>query len=264
MNYNSILLRYGEIFLKGKNKGKFEQKLISNIERIASIKVCKLRSRLVMDYFENHNDLKRVFGLVSYSPALKINTDIEEIKKNALELLLAKGGTFKIKTKRSDKRFPIKSPDFDVLVGKHIEENSELKFNYTPESTLNIEINQNGTFLFLEVITCFGGLPTGVEGTVNVLIENEASLLAGILFMKRGTNILPFAYEDKDITLLQKYSPIDLRLEIETDFENLKQECLVVGDNFDNLKKYDTELLTFRPLIAYSDEQIKTELKNFS
>jgi tRNA uracil 4-sulfurtransferase len=263
MDYNSILLRYGEIFLKGKNKPMFERKLISNIEHIAKIKVKKLRSRLITDYFANHLMLKKVFGLVSYSPALKFETDVEEIKKQAAELLKDKKGYFKVKTKRSDKRFPIKSPDLDVLIGQHIEKNSSLKFNFHSELILNIEINQEGTFLFLETIYCFGGLPTGVEGKVNVLIEDSASFLAGILFMKRGTGILPMAYSDKDISLLQKYSPIPLELEIVKDLNKYSDGCLVVGDNFDSLKEYDTELLIFRPLIAYSEEEIEKQLEQF-
>ena len=110
MDYNSILLRYGEIFLKGKNRPMFERKLISNIEQIAKVKVKNIRSRLVINYFENHSILKKVFGLVSYSPTLKIETDIEEIKKYSLKMLSARTGSFKVKTKRSDKRFPINSP----------------------------------------------------------------------------------------------------------------------------------------------------------
>jgi tRNA uracil 4-sulfurtransferase len=264
MDYNSILLRYGEIFLKGKNKPMFERKLISNIEQIAKIKVKKLRSRLITDYFANHIALKKVFGLVSYSPALKIKTEIEEIKKKSLELLKDETGSFKVKTKRSDKRFPTKSPDLDVLIGQHIEKNSSLRFNFHSELILNIEINQEGTFLFLETIYCFGGLPTGVEGKVNVLIEDSASLLAGLLFMKRGTGILPMAYVKKDISLLQKYSPIPLNLEIVNNLNKYSDGCLVVRDNFDNLKEYDTELLIFRPLIAYSEEEIEEQLEKFS
>jgi tRNA uracil 4-sulfurtransferase len=264
MVYNSILLRYGEIFLKGKNRPVFEKKLIANIEQIAKIKVKHIRSRLITDYFDNHIILKKVFGLVSYSPSLKIETEIEEIKKKTLEFIKGKKGSFKVNTKRSDKRFPIKSPEMNVLLGKFIEENSKLKFNFQSKNILNIEINQDGTFLFFETFPCFGGLPTGVEGKVNVLIETEASLLAALLFMKRGTGILPIAYEKKDINLLQQYSPIPLKLEIVKDLNQYSDGCLVVGDNFDKLKGYDTELLIFRPLIAYSDEDIKKEVKKFS
>ncbi len=264
MDYNSILLRYGEIFLKGKNKPTFERKLLSNIEQVTKIKVKNIRSRLVMDYFTNHSILRTVFGLVSYSLTLKIKTDIEEIKRFSLEILKEKKGNFKVKTKRSDKRFLIKSPELDRLIGRHIEENSSLKFNFHSELILNIEINQDGTFLFLETIPCFGGLPTGVEGKVNVLIENDNSLLAGLLFMKRGTGILPMAYEEKDISLLQKYSPVLLKLEVVKDLNKYNDGCLVVEDNFDDLKEYNTALLIFRPLIAYSSEEIKRKLEEFN
>ena len=76
MVYNTILLRYGEIFLKGKNRPVFERKLVENIKKIAKVRqVKKLRSRLVLDYFPNHHLLRDVFGLVSYSLALKVEKD---------------------------------------------------------------------------------------------------------------------------------------------------------------------------------------------
>ena len=59
---------------------------------------------------------------------------------------------------------------------------------------------------------CFGGLPTGVEGSFLFLIEDEASLLDGLLFMKRGCSVFPVASSEKDISLLQHYSPEELKL----------------------------------------------------
>ena len=146
MNYSHLLLRYGEIFLKGKNRGTFEKKLVDNIKKIAKIKdVNRIRSRLIVDYFDNHSLLRNVFGLVSYSSAVRSEKDVEEIKKAALELLMKQKGSFRVETKRSDKNFPIKSPDLNVLIGKYVEENSDFKFQFkNPEITLHIEINQDG------------------------------------------------------------------------------------------------------------------------
>ncbi len=272
MVYDTILLRYGEIFLKGKNRNIFENKLINNIKIITKVGyVKKLRSRLILDYFENHKSLKSVFGLVSYSLALKTNKEIENIKEKSLEILKHKNCSFKVETKRSDKSFPIKSPDLNVLIGKHIEENSALKFDFkNPDLVLNIEINQDGTYLFDSVEKCFGGLPTGVEGKVILLVENKASLLAGLMFMKRGSSVVPIAFNEMDITLLQQFSPEKLELKIVKDFNELKKlvseknyDVLVVGDNFENRKDYSNNLLMFKPLIAYSDKEIEMKLKEF-
>ena len=79
MKYSHIILRYGEIFLKGKNRKQFEQQLVRNIKSQTGQKVHCIRSRLILDYFNEHYLLKRVFGLVSYSPALFVEKDIDVI-----------------------------------------------------------------------------------------------------------------------------------------------------------------------------------------
>jgi len=261
-----VLLRYGEIFLKGKNRSFFEKRLIDNIKKITEInKVKKLRSRLIADYFPKHSKLKNVFGLTSYSPAFFADKDMEKIKEKALSIIKNKQGSFKIETKRSDKTFPLKSPEINVLVGEFIEKNTNLKFSFeNAENILKIEINQQGAYFFFDTIQCFGGLPTGVEGEIYLLVENEASLLAGLLMMKRGCSIVPLSSRNKDISLLQKFSPEKLELNAINDLYKLKEEVLVIGQNFDNLKKYDPESMIFRPLIAYSDKKIEEELRFYS
>lgn len=273
MDYDCLLLRYGEIFLKGQNKSFFERKLLDNIRKISGISHIKnVRGRLIVDFSPEHPSLRRVFGLVSYSPALKVEKDFEKIKEKAVELLKGKNGTFKIEPKRSDKRFPLTSPEINIQLGRHIEANTSLKFqgeNY--DNLLGVEINQDGAYLFLEVISCFGGLPTGVEGKVPVMIENEASLLAGLLFMKRGCDILPVALKDRDISLLQKFSPVELRLQKFSDLSEMerflqrgKHSILVSGQNFLGYERLKMNLTLLRPLIAYSEEEIKRELKKFN
>jgi tRNA uracil 4-sulfurtransferase len=273
MFYDSILLRSGEIFLKGKNRNIFENKLISNIKKITKISQIKqLRSRYIVDYFDDHKKLKKVFGLTSYSLALSTNKELENIKKKSLEILKDKKCSFKIETKRSDKTFPIKSPDLNVLIGKHVEEHSSLKFDFkNPQITLTIEINQNGTYLFTKAEKCFGGLPTGVEGKVILLVENPASVLAGLMFMKRGCSVIPVSFNENDISLLQQFSPEKIDLKIVKDFNELEKfssekkiDVLVVGDNFENRKDYSVDLLIFRTLIAFSDKEIVENLEEFS
>src|SRR3989344_8605194 len=187
MLYDTLMLRYGEIFLKGKNKGIFEHKLAENIAKITKssgfpgLKVINSRGRLLLPYFAGHSCLRRVFGLVSYSPAVRVEKKIEKIQQKAVELLRGKKGTFRISTKRSDKSFPVPSPEFNRLVGEQVEKHTQLRFSSSaPEITLVIEINQEGAYLFFENIVCGGGLPTGVEGRVLLLVEDEASLLAGV------------------------------------------------------------------------------------
>lgn len=273
MDYNTILLRPGELFLKGKNKEWFEKKLADNIKKIAGVKnVKKLRSRFVITYFNTHPILKNIFGLISYSPAVRVEKDFEEIKKKALELIKSKEGTFKVETKRSDKCFSIKSPEMNFLIGEHIEQNSNFEFNFEkPDNLLKIEVNQEGAYLFFEVVPCFGGLPTGTSGKVALLIEDKTSLLAGLLFMKRGCEIFPLGVNKTEISLLQKFSPSKLNLSEIKDFKELGLFCerenitvLVSGQTLEKYKRYKTKLTTMRPLIAYSEKEIEKELEKLS
>ncbi len=272
MAYNALLLRYGELFLKGKNKPLFEKKLIGNLLKLTgAAKVKKLQSRLVANYFPEHTKLKNVFGLASYSPAVRADKSEKEIQEAALELLKEKKGTFRVQTNRADKSFPITSPEFNRIIGKFIEEKSSLEFSFeNPDTILGIEINQDGAYLFLETISCFGGLPTGVEGKALLLVENEASLLAGLLFMKRGCTIFPAAFKEKELSLLQKFSPNPLSLRIMSSFKEIETFCfennikvIISSQNFKNYQKHDSSLLIMRPLIAYDSRKIKEELQKF-
>jgi len=261
--YDTILLRYGEIFLKGKNKNVFENKLVSNIKKISGVGEVKLlRARLVVNYFSEHCLLRRVLGLVSYSPATKVEKDLDEIKKEAVSLLKDKKGKFKVVTKRSDKRFPSTSPEINVEIGKFIEASLEsLEFAFKdPDYVLNLEINQDGAYLFTEVVPCFGGLPVGVEGKVTLLYEGEESIVAGWLMMKRGVGIDIFPVKKlngADFEILQRFSPTKIMV-----LEELYENSLVSGQNFSNLKDYGFENEIFRPLIAFSDSEINEKYED--
>jgi len=275
MAYDTILLRYGEIFLKGKNKGLFERKLADNVRKMAAHagvsrpQVIKSQGRLLLEHFPEHLALRRVFGLTSYSPAVRVEKNVDKIQQKAVELLQGKAGTFKVITKRSDKSFPIISPEFNRVVGAYIEQKTPLLFSpASPGVILEIEINQEGAYLFFETITCGGGLPTGVEGKVLLLVEDEASLLAGLLFMKRGCSIYPVALVEKDISVLQAFSPAELKLHLVNDFSELeglatKKEVsiLVTGQILGEKAKYKTNLMVMKPLVAYSKKQIQEQLK---
>ncbi|MBI2662200.1 hypothetical protein HYX11_01965 [Candidatus Woesearchaeota archaeon] len=271
MEYTHILLRYGELFLKGKNRMFFENRLASNINKLIGIKVQRIQGRLIAPFFTEHDKLKRVFGLTSYSLAVKTEKDIEMIKSAAVKLAENLQGTFKVETQRSDKRFPMTSPEINREVGKTMEEKTSLRFAMKDaEYLVRIEINQDGVYLFLETISCFGGLPAGVEGKVLVLVEGEESILAGLLMLKRGCFVLPVGFNVFEIYLLKKYSPLKLEFKKFKNFKELEEfavgsgySILVSGQNYDNYQKYETNLLVVRPLIAYDDKDILEQLNLF-
>lgn len=270
MNPSSIILRYGELFLKGRNRRFFERKLMDNLKDQLNLgKIYRLQGRLMVSYFQEHHSLRNVFGLVSYSPALRAGSDLPQIKEQALKILQSKTGTFKIDTKRSDKTFHFKSMELNRIVGEYIEENSNLVFKMEkPDHTLYIEINEKGIYLFTEIVPCCGGIPTGAEGKVLLLLENEASILAGILMMKRGAKIVPISvHGKKDLSLLQKYSPQELKLRQFNSMKEIENYATLKGINafvrsnlFENVKEEESSLVIFKPLVSYSPEKIKTQL----
>ncbi|PIN76718.1 hypothetical protein COV17_01490 [Candidatus Woesearchaeota archaeon CG10_big_fil_rev_8_21_14_0_10_36_11] len=271
MDYTHIILRYGELFLKGKNQTFFEKKLVDNVKKMCAIKdIKKLRGRSIFPYFEDHTQLKRIFGIVSYSLTIRVNKDVTKIQEIAAQLVTK--GTFRVETKRSDKTFKTQSPKLNIDVGKYIEAHTNATFNLTkPTNVLHIEINQDGAFIFTEIVSCFGGLPVGTGGTVVTLIDNKASVLATIFMMKRGLSIFPVALKKQDINLLQQFSPIPLTLKIIKNQEEIdsfahqkKIGVMVVGETFDDFKKHKTDLLILRPLVTYPKKDIQQLLTHFS
>jgi len=274
MVFNCIIVRCGEIFLKGRNRGVFERALHTNIAAKTTQHLqSKLQGRFILPYFADYDQLRLVFGLTSYSPALKTTKTITAIQVAALSLLSQKSGYFKVAASRADKTFPHRSPEINKLVGEYIEQHTTLQFKlHHPEITLGIEINRDGAYLFLEKIPGRGGLPVGVEGTIGLLLEDEASILAGLLMMKRGCDIcLITLHQPKQAALLQQFSPKPLPSTTVADFKQLehyaRQEdltTLVSGQHFGTYGPYQTNLVTLRPLIAYTWERIARELEEFN
>ncbi|MBI2665948.1 hypothetical protein HYX12_04970 [Candidatus Woesearchaeota archaeon] len=300
MEYTHILLREGELFLKGKNVPFFENILISNLRRVLpNIAIQRSRGRIILPYFPEHHNLVKIFGLVSYSPCTSIKKDLEEIKQRSLEIIKyyytisPKKDSFRIETKRSDKTFPFPSPQINQLVGKFIEESSSLKFQaVNPDLILHIEINREGAYIFTEIIPCFGGIPVGVEGKVFLLLREEnfsklqPSLLSAILMMKRGCKVIPIYLTDEhnaetiasptktNFDLFKRTldyfspTPVDITLvgsigELESLSTRQRIDVIVVGDNLENYQKIDCSLITLRPLIAYSSQGIQEKLNFF-
>ncbi len=262
-----LLLRYGELFLKGGNRPQFERQLGRNIEAMTGKKVNSTRGRLLMEYFEGHQQLQRIFGLTSYSPAWKVEKDPEKLKTAALKMAQQFRGTFKMETTRSDKTFPLTSLQMNTLLGKYIEQETTLQADYkNPQHTLFLELNQAGAFLYTEIIPGVGGLPVGSSGTVHLLLEDEAvdaraSILAGLLMMKRGCRVVPVGSKGNkhDLTLLQQFSPVALK-----QISDLpgKESIVISGETMPIMKP--TIALTLRPLVAYNIQQVQQELQRFN
>jgi len=207
-----ILVRYGEIALKGLNRPTFEAKLVNNIKRslyrLGKIEVNRSQSRIYVepqtddyDYDLAIERLTKVFGVISVSPVWKIESNFEEIKKYSAEMLKdiidrnvvshtgAEGTvTFKVETKRGNKRFPMKSPEISAELGGFLLERIPvLKVDVNnPSIILFVEVRES-TYIYSEIIPASGGLPVGTNGKVMLLLSGGIdSPVAGWMMAKRG------------------------------------------------------------------------------
>lgn len=200
-NYDHIVVRYGELSTKGKNKKDFTKALTNNIKkRLQAYK--KLTYRTLHDGLfiklngEDYNlireDLKQVFGYAYFSGAILVDKDIEEIKRVSLLLALKKDyKTFKMVCKRSDKTFPVRSDDINRQVAGHILRNSELKVDvHNPDLKIYVVISNENAIIMDEKVRGIGGYPTGVNGKALLMMSGGIdSPVAGYLTMKRGLKI---------------------------------------------------------------------------
>ena len=216
INYEDILVRYGEMALKGKNRGMFEAQLIRNIKRALeaypSIEVEKAYGRMYISlngapYPEVEPKVKKIFGITSFSPTKRLDSfELETIQEAALSVMQDVSPapmTFKVETNRSNKRFPHRSMEMNNLIGGYVLRNMPgLKVDVRkPEVLLKVEIRNEGTFISCLDIPAFGGLPVGTSGKAMLLLSGGIdSPVAGWLTMKRGVRIEGIHFESPPFT----------------------------------------------------------------
>ena len=197
----ALIIRYCEIHLKGKNRGFFERLLEKNIERALEgilHTFVKARGRyLVEDYAECDypiivEKLGKVFGIHTMSPALVVETTIENIRAAALSVAPT-AGDFKVETKRADKKFFMDSMQICRDVGGFLlSKNKNLRVNVVnPSQTVQIDVREEGvTYVFSEFIKGAGGMPSGSSGSGLLLISGGIdSPVAVYMMAKRGVKI---------------------------------------------------------------------------
>lgn len=200
-----VIVRYGEIVLKGANRGFFEDKLVSRIKNelnnFDAIRVYKKNSLIYVDV-EEHNEkeiikkVKKIFGVILITPAQKINVDMDVVKLTALKELqeVAKSAnvrTFKVVTKRANKKFHLKSLEISSEVGGYILENyKKIKVDvHSPDVTIYVEIREEA-YIYSERIKGCGGLPVGTGGKALLLLSGGIdSPVAGWMIGNRGMQI---------------------------------------------------------------------------
>ncbi len=195
-----IMIKYGELTTKKANRNVFIRLLQENIEKVLeglTVSIQKDRVRMYIYCEENSLEevvsrLGKVFGIHGIVVCHKVNTNIEEIKEKALELLKKDHyKTFKVETKRADKTFPISSMEFNQEMGGILLKNTDLKVDvHHPDVLLHIEIRHEGTYLYTNEIRGLGGYPVGIQGKGLLMLSGGIdSPVAGYLALKRGVSI---------------------------------------------------------------------------
>ena len=184
MNERAVLLRYHEIALKGFNRGWFEERLAINARKLIArafntperkLEFTQLHSRLILHCDWNpsvREALGRLFGLASFSPAVAVRTDLDEITQVAIREFasyLAENPlpkSFRVFTRRSDKAVPETSMQVDRKVGTAVGERfpgMEVNLDH-PEFTIGVEIRREKSYVWMDKVTGPGGLPVGTDG----------------------------------------------------------------------------------------------------
>ncbi|NLP17548.1 MAG: tRNA 4-thiouridine(8) synthase ThiI [Firmicutes bacterium] len=210
-----ILVRFGELGLKGKNRLYFQNILLNRIREVLTpLGVCRCRrthGRIFVEVPGNLEEaldrLQRVFGIVSLSPSRRLPLDLEVIKEEALvQLCLARdqdgGSSFKVEARRSNKSFAYNSMEINQLVGAHLLQNTR---GFTvdvknPDIRVVVEIRREA-YVYSRQLPGPGGLPVGTGGRAVLLLSGGIdSPVAGWMTMKRGVNIIPVYFHSPPFT----------------------------------------------------------------
>lgn len=199
-----ILIRYGELSTKGRNKKMFTQKLASNIKKalvdFPQVKVIPDYDFMYLDLHEAPEEaviekVKPIFGIQSISPVYIVEKDMEVAKKVVLDLLsqeVLEGKTFKIMTRRSDHTFEMDTNQINLFLGDAVlEAFPDIKVQLKqPDITVRIDVRREHLMVSLKTIQGAGGLPVGTSGRVMLMLSGGIdSPVAGYLAMKRGMEI---------------------------------------------------------------------------
>lgn len=201
-----ILIKNGELALKGLNRRTFEDMLIKNMKHrlapVGKFKFTVAQSTIVADAQDEDVDLDRaaeiigkVFGIAAYSRAAAVEKDFQVILRSAEEFLaddLVSASTFKVEAKRSDKKFPLQSPEICREAGGYLlNKFPHLTVDvHNPDIVVNIEIRDEYAYIHGKQIKGAGGMPTGSAGRAAILISGGIdSPVAAYMMAKRGLEL---------------------------------------------------------------------------
>ncbi|MCH5208776.1 MAG: tRNA 4-thiouridine(8) synthase ThiI [Oscillospiraceae bacterium] len=230
-----ILAKYGEIALKGDNRSSFEDILVKNIKRrlkrLGSFSCDRRQSTVYIEPLDEDIDISeavdvvaKVFGISAVQRCAVFPKDLGVVEHNLdyLNDALNDAKSFKVEAKRSDKSFPLKSPDIQQKLGDAVSEKfPHLKVDvHEPEVTVRLEIRDNGAYLSAKRIMGQGGLPVGSSGKALLMLSGGIdSPVAGYMMAKRGLIVDCIHY------ISPPYTSDRARLKVEKLCEELTEYC---------------------------------------
>ena len=203
-----LLCKPGEIFLKGLNKHYFEERLVANVKRrlkpIGHFRVTYLQSALYIEAADDAADLdaaydavRKVFGIATITRAAACEKDkdaITALAKTYLHDAMTAARSFKVETKRSDKRFPMTSIELSQYVGGELAEafpNTVVDV-HDPELTVRLEVREQAAYVHAQAVEAAGGMPVGCNGAaVTMLSGGIDSPVSSYMIAKRGVRLVP-------------------------------------------------------------------------
>lgn len=201
MEYNVVIVRFGEMSTKGKNKKDFVFKLAHSI-RLALrdyeddyemiIRHDHIYLNIKNPIYNLVEILKDISGMYSFSLSLKIDQDYDNLLEESTRIIKeSEGKTFKIRTRRIDKSYPFISDEINRAIATQILKTTDKKVDvHNPDTLLDIEIREDGAYLFTETIKGLGGYPSGSTGRALMMISGGIdSPVATYLLMRRGIEI---------------------------------------------------------------------------
>ena len=203
-----ILLKLGEIVLKGLNRKSFEQKLMGNIRRrllgLGKFKVSCMQSTVYVEPESEDADLdaafealQDVFGIVKISRAVACDKDRDAIARTAIDYLredMLRAKSFKVESKRSDKSFPMTSIELSQYVGGELQEAfPDCSVDvHEPELVVHIEIRDLAAYVHAQPVQGAGGMPVGSNGVAVTLLSGGIdSPVSSYMIAKRGVRLIP-------------------------------------------------------------------------
>ncbi|WP_028611250.1 tRNA uracil 4-sulfurtransferase ThiI [Paenibacillus harenae] len=262
MLYDQIVLRYGDLTMKGRNRNRFEKRMIDQVKQaligFGPVTYFKSYGRLYvklngLPYEPVADRLKDLFGIISVSPVMSTELELEKIQAAAAALMQSipdKPATFKVNAKRAWKAYPHTSQEMNHLVGGYVLRSMpELKVDVKkPDVELRVDIQEEAVYLYYEVITAAGGFPYGSNGKALLLLSGGIdSPVAGWMALRKGLELeavhfhsYPFTSDkakDKVIELAKRLSyysgePIKLHLvpftDLQTKIAQSKNDNLII------------------------------------